>query len=369
MDKRKIILGGIGIAILLLGFFLKQKLGANDTLPEEKEGINAVVVNAMQVSNGIVEGEIEFTGRVTSKNRVDIFSEVGGISKYGSKAFKTGVDFRKGEALLYIDKREFESSLISTRSQFISSVASVIPDIKLDYKKSFEEWETYLNSLKSTEITKEIPEVNDAQLRLFLSGRNIYTSYHKLKELEARLGKYTIRAPFNGTLTEAYVNSGSLVRIGQQLGEFIDTENFELEASIEQSSISNLKKGMQVEFSNSNNGKTYSGILKRINAKVDPGTQLIKVFFEINDKDLKSGVYLEAKFKVREYESAVKLPLSSLVDNRYVFLIEKEKSKKHEVKVLNKNTEFIIVSGLPDNVTVITDRKNSAFEGSQVIKM
>ncbi len=44
----------------------------------------------------------------------------------------------------------------------------------------------------------------------FITGRGIVSSYYNLKNLEQRLSKYVISAPFSGILTEALVTEGTL---------------------------------------------------------------------------------------------------------------------------------------------------------------
>ena len=62
--------------------------------------------------------------------------------------------------------------------------------------------------------------------------------YYSIKNIEKRLSKYNITAPFNGVLTEALVTKGTLIRPGQKLGEFIDTSVFEIELAIEKRLLS-----------------------------------------------------------------------------------------------------------------------------------
>ena len=64
------------------------------------------------------------------------------------------------------------------------------------------------------------------------------------------MSKYQIRAPFSGTLTEALVSPGTLVRIGQKLGEFIDPSIYEMEVSINSEFANLLKVGNSVVLSN-----------------------------------------------------------------------------------------------------------------------
>lgn len=369
MNKRKLIVGGLGLILFAGAIFLRNYLSEMES-PPPKNGYNeAAVVRTMEVINDTQQVMLEVTGRIQASEKVDLFAEVSGKATYGNRAFKSGTFFRKGEILINIDDSEFKSSLISSKSQFLASIATVLPDIKLDFSDSYGDWEAYLKSYDIHKTTPALPKVDNDQLKLFLSGRGIYTSYFKIREAETRLDKFIIRAPYDGYLTEAFVNQGTLVRIGQQLGEFIKDSDFELEGSVNNSLISSLEIGMETEFELVGGNASFKGKLVRINQKVDPGTQLVKVYFSMFDKNLKPGMYLRTSVPVKKFSNAVELPLESIVEDAFVFTVSDSVARLSKVNILNKNTEKVIVSGLKNKDKVIIDRKNSAFEGSKVIEL
>ena len=58
---------------------------------------------------------------------------VAGKSK---KEFKAGQNYRKSEVLLKIDSKEFLANVKQSRTQLQNLVASVLPDIKLDFPEA-----------------------------------------------------------------------------------------------------------------------------------------------------------------------------------------------------------------------------------------
>ncbi len=370
MNKRKLIISLIGVGILVMSFVISSNLSSpKPESTQEKDKEVATVVRTAKVSVGEVNASIQVTGRVIAAERVDLFAEVNGISSYGSKPFKAGTSFKKGDVLLRIDSREFSSSLSSTKSQFMSTLAQVLPDLKLDYPDVYPTWKDYMIKLDVSKSLPILPEVKSEQLKLFLTGRNIYSSYYGIKEAETRLSKYVIRAPFTGSLTDASINQGTLVRSGQKLGEFIKSGLFELEGSVPYDQLNYLKKGMQIGFTDINTDNVYTGKLVRINEKVDPNTQLVKVYFQLNDTNLKSGLYLRGDVSTSLVQEAVKLPIQSLVENQFVFLVVNGKASKQPIKVISQDASVFIATGVPEGAEVIIDKKNSAFEGSTVIAM
>lgn len=244
-----------------------------------------------------------------------------------------------------------------------------MPDIKLDFADHSAQWQSYLDEIKVNEPLPPLPTSEDVKLNLFLSGRNIISNYYSIKEQESRLSKYYITAPFNGAITETYVDRSSLIRVNQQLGEFISTGDFELEASIEYDKLTNLKIGKEVLFKDLKTDKKFSGKLIRINEKVNANNQLVKVYFRILADDLKSGMYLEGNTSSNSYPNAVRLSATALVQSNQVYIVENGKAKLQKVEVLSSTPNEVIVTGLKAGTKVITDQHNSAFEGSEIIEM
>ncbi len=107
-----------------------------------------------------------------------------------------------------------------------------MPDIKLEFPKEQKKWDAYLNSIEVNRPIPELPVTNTQKEKFFVTGRKVFTTYYNIKNLEARLDKYILRAPYKGIVTESNINPGGLVRSGQKLGSFSNTSIYELELSV-----------------------------------------------------------------------------------------------------------------------------------------
>ncbi|MBC5991885.1 efflux RND transporter periplasmic adaptor subunit [Pontibacter cellulosilyticus] len=363
--KRRQIYIVAGVLVLVLAIFLSSRLGEEEqeeAPPREEK----VYVEVLQVKPDTVQSYVTLTGRVIPRDRIEIFAEVGGIFIDRGTPFKVGYDYRQGEVLVQIDSEEARQRMVSSKSAYMNVLAQVVPDLKIDFPEIYEPWRDYLVNFNVNGSLKPLPKVNSERQQLFLTGRNVYSQYYALKEQETQLGNYIIRAPFAGTLTEVLINEGTLVRVGQKLGEYIKTDVYELEAAISPSELQYLSKGDQVQLQVPNSTARYTGKISRINASIDNETQTVLVYIQVSDPKLKAGMYLTGKVKAQQFEQAVRLPRDVLVNGKSIYVVQDSTAKLQPAQVLKFTSDEVILGGLPEGALVMETSENAAFEGTKV---
>jgi multidrug efflux pump subunit AcrA (membrane-fusion protein) len=361
---RNILLSILGILLLAAAFFGGKALVEknNKPKPKFKKQIKTVFVN--NVVNKEVPIILSANGNLIAKNKIDIFSEVQGVLKSSKKAFKAGTKYYKGETLLSINSDEFYASLQSQKSNLNNLITAILPDLRLDYPNEFKKWESYLKGFDMNKSTPKLPVFSSDKEKYFISGRGVLTAYYNVKNLEVRFAKHKIKTPFPGILTEALVSPGTLVRVGQKLGEFIDPSVYEMEVSVSAAFADLLKVGNSVALSNLEKTNNYTGRVVRVNGKVDQVSQTIKAFIDVRHSDLKEGMFLEANLVVKSESEAIEIPRKLLVDNNAVYIV-----KNDSVLTLSKvnpvyfGAEKVIIKGLADNDKILSQTLPGAFDG------
>jgi len=305
----------LGIAVTI-GYFIATR---DKEIPTEiAKEVKTVFVQ--EVVNDTVPIIIPANGNLTAKNRLELYAEVQGVFRSSAHDFKPGQPYSRGQVLLNLDSSEYYASVQAAKSELYNLITSIMPDLRLDYPEYFEKWQTYLDGFDINKSTPQLPETASEKERYFITGRGIFSSYYNVKNLEQRLGKYRIVAPFSGILTEALVNKGTLVRSGQKLGEFIDTSVYELEVAVSKRFGDLLELGEEVMLSDRNDIEQFTGKVVRINGRVDQATQTIRVFIEVKGSDkLKEGMYLQANLEARDEPNAISIPRQLLVDNSQIY--------------------------------------------------
>ncbi|UAM98200.1 efflux RND transporter periplasmic adaptor subunit [Polaribacter litorisediminis] len=361
---RKIILAILGVLLIAGAIFLGKYFTDKNQKPRPKfkKSVKTVFVN--RVENKEIPVIIYANGNLSAKNKIEIFSEVQGVLNTANKAFKPGTNYTKGQVLLNINSDEFYASLQSQKSNLYNLITAVLPDLRLDFPSEFKTWETYLENFDMDKSVPELPEFSTNKEKYFISGRGILTAYYNVKNLEVRLSKHQIRAPFTGVLTEALVTNGSLVRVGQKLGEFIDTSIYEMEVSINAEFADLLKVGKSVTLTNSNKSEVYAGTVVRVNGRIDQVTQTINAYIDLKHPDLKEGMFLEANLKAKTIANALEIPRKLLVDNEAVYTVKKDSIlTKTKVNPVYFSAETVIIQGLNNGEKVLSQTLAGAFDG------
>lgn len=363
---RKIILSVLGVlfiigAVLFANYLIDNKHKPKPVIPKM---VKTVLTDT--VKNSTIPIVISANGNLTAKQRVELYSEVQGIFKTGSKLFKPGQKFNKGETLIRLDASEYYASVQSAKSSLYNSIAAIMPDLRLDFPNVFQKWQGYLNSFDLNKTTPKLPEISDEKENYFITGRGIVSAYYSVKNLEQRLTKYRISAPFSGILTEALVTEGTLVRSGQKLGEFINPSVYEMEVAISKSFADILKEGESVSLSSLDHTKTYEGEVSRVNGSIDATTQTITVYIEVNHADLKEGMYLEAKLNAEKVENAIEIDRNLLLDSEEIFVVNDSLLDVISVKPVHFSSEKVVLREVPNGTIILRKPVPGAYAGMHV---
>ena len=363
---RKWILFILGFVVIALSFQLSKKI-ANSNPPPRRQAEKVVKnVFTKEVINGSYNVQIPSNGVLEAYQRIKITSRVQGLMQTINPLFKSGQSYRKGQILVQIASSEFNSNVIAQRASLYNLITSVIPDLQLDFPQAYQSWKTYLKEFDVEKATPPLPDM-DEDVRLFISGRGIITSYYSLQNLEKSLTFYTIRAPFDGVLVAANVTEGSLIRPGQELGDFIAPDHYELKVALPKSYVEKIDVGAAVELKSIDTQKKYTGTVSRINAKVNTETQSVEVFIRVSSSELKEGVYLEALIGALEFNDVVALDRGLLNGDQELYLVEDDKLVLKKVEVAHFTDSHAVVRGLKDGVVVVAQPIIGAYQGMEVI--
>jgi membrane fusion protein (multidrug efflux system) len=176
----------------------------------------------------------------------------------------------------------------------------------------------------------------------------------------------TIRAPFAGVASVSLINPGTLVRVGQKLGEFISTEVYEMEASVSLFDANRLETDQQVSLTSEDIQGEFTGYIRRINRVLDPSSLTVKVYIHLQDPRLRDGMYMDAKAEGKAISGAVAVAKDLLVENNKLFTVENSILVLKPVRVVAERGDIAIVRGLANGTKILGEVWAEAREGMEI---
>ncbi len=370
MHRKKIFIAVIIIVILVSGYLLKDYFANLKELPNQKPPVvsaNYVRVSEVQYEN--IETEIVAFGRVTSSHSLNIIAEVGGRLLPGQVAFKPGENFRKGQVLFRIYDAEARLTLQSRKSEFLNQIVSILPDMKIDFNDNYEAWQQYFDQIEIDKPLQEFPEPKSTKEKTFLATRNILRDFYSIRSSEENLRKYTIYAPYDGSITAVNLEVGTIVNPGSNIASIIRTDELELEVPVEVKNIKWIVEGVPVMVMSEDEGRSWQGIIERIGDYVDPTSQSINVYISLDasqNPGLYDGLYLKAIIEGSTLENALEVPRRTLMNDNQVFVVENGTLKAKKVNIQKINRDNVLINGLTIGDSLVLEAPVNAFENMKV---
>lgn len=345
-----VVIGAVAFGIM--SYLASQKEEVKPPMIEKE--LPLVKTEKVEYSNAYVD--VEQTGRLISKGRVDLTAEVSGKMLAGDVPLIVGQSFKKGDILLRIYDEDAKLSLRAAKSRFLSSIANVLPDLKYDYADNYQNWLNFFNAIKINEALPELPPVKNENERIYLAGKNILNDYFSIQTSEIVLSRYTIKAPFDGAYSSVSLEVGSIANMGSRIARLIRTDVMELQVPISIEEVPYVNKGNKVDISYQ--GKTIIGKVDRVSEFVDPNSQSVLVYVEMKNQanfPLYEGMFMSAKFDQTELKNVMEIPRKSVFNFDEVYTVVDGKLDKQRVTVAKLDEYSAYISGLKEGSLVVIE--------------
>ena len=191
-----------------------------------------------------------------------------------------------------------------------------------------------------------------------------------LAKAEYEISKLIIHAPFAGVLENNTAELGSYLNRGSLCGTIIDLSQIKLIGFIPEVKIRKISVGAKAT------GKTVSGIITDgvvsfISKQADPVTKTfqVEITAENHESKIRDGETIEIAIEL-ESDLAHLLPQSVLTLNDEGTLgiraVLEGKVKFYEVRILRDQVNGLLLTGLPEQIDVITVGQEFVLDGQKV---
>ena len=355
----------LGIGSGLQGFFGSRKSPVRQMSFRESAQtvkVEPIVYKSREIAIGNM-------ARVISESAIDILSEVQGEIKRGSIPLKKGQTFSRGQILFKVDDREARLSLYAQKSNFMTAIAGILPELKLDYPDTYPRWQKYFDELSVEEKLPALPDINNSQEKVFFSTRDIVNQFYSIKSAEERLAKYIMRAPFSGSFIDVLQEVGGVVNGGTRVARVARSNQLELEMPIRVSDLNFVRKGLAVQIFKEGEEGSWPGKISRLSSTVDPTTQSANVYISFNPgrNQVLEGQYLRVEIPGNRLKDVMEIPRNAVFNKNQIYVVnDSNRLEVKSIQIEKFNEESLLFTGIPSGLRVVTDPMINAYENMPV---
>ena len=202
----------------------------------------------------------QYSGAVISKNDARISSEVEGRLTWVADV---GTVVKQGEVVAKLD----DIFLVQQRGEELATIQSEKAKLQL-YEKEVARFQRLIkqNNVAQNQLDQAISDRS-------VANSNITAARARLAQIEERISRSNLRAPFPGVISERFAQAGEWTQNGNPLVRLIDFDNPEVQVRVPQHIYPLIKIGDKIKVHNNN--LTVNATVKTI---VPVGTTASRLF-------------------------------------------------------------------------------------------
>jgi len=193
----------------------------------------------------------------------------------------------------------------------------------------------------------------------------------ELKGAQLAVSHLRPKAPFEGVINNKSVEVGSLVQVGSPLYELVRIDRLKARGQVPQQSVAQVTPGQKVRV-RPLDGESLNGVVTFVASAANPETRSFAVEVAVENPEQKriAGGSVNLRVALADVQATFISPayLSLGDDGRpgVKYVDEQNQVVFRTVKLLSVSTEGAWVTGLPDEIRLITRGGGFVSEGEQV---
>lgn len=303
----------------------------------------SVQVRAMEAQS--VSREIVVSGRTEAGRTVALRAETAGrvVAIY----VKRGMPVKKGVIIAELDMADRQATLREARA--------AASQRRVQYEAA---QQLFDRKLMSTVAVAE-------------SRANLEAALAAVKRIEVEIARTKIRAPFDGILDERPIEIGDYVRAGDIVARVLDPDPMIVVGDVAQQDIAYLRRGTE-GAARLVTGRKLPGKLRYVSSQADQATRTFRVELEVPNPDnqLVAGMTSEIRIPTNQVKAHYLSPALLSLGESGVVGVKAVNTDNivefHRVEIVRAGAEGVWVTGLPQDVRVITVGQGFVRPGDQV---
>ncbi len=279
-------------------------------------------VEVVRVTSKAVDRLVKLPGEFQPYLAVPIYAKLSGFVK--RVAVDRGSTVKQGQVLVTLEAPEMLSQVAEAQSK-----AQAVSLQKAEAEAKLASAQTTYDRLKAASATPGVVAENDVNVaqKTAEAAQALVRSYEdSIKAAQAQvqsvkdLQQYlTLKAPFDGVITERNVHPGALVGPGTgatPLLKLHQVSRLRLVVAVPEALVGAMVKGARVAFTvPAYPGETFYGVLNLVAHDLDEKTRSMPAELDVKNADLRlgAGMYPEVQWPVRRPQPSLLVSPTSIV--------------------------------------------------------
>jgi len=329
---------------------------------------------------------VESYGVVAPRTQTTLFAQVSGQIVEVTDAFREGEFFEKGDVLLKIDGRDYQT-LLTVSDSDLQFAKQNLEEEQARVVQAIGDWKRSGKTTPAPELALRKPQLAAARAQLS-------AALAKKSQAERNLERTKIIAPYAGRVLSKRVDIGQLISPSAILGEIYAVDYVEIRLPIKNKALKYIQlpesfrhqaktgANLLVEFKSNLGGsrQSWQGKIVRTEGAIDSNTNQLYVIAQIDDPynlsassianngvPIKIGQYLEASITGKKIEQAIVIPTSTLYQGNFVFLYKDGVVKRQPVSIAWRDSQNLMIeSGLEGGEQLVLTTLGEVTSGTAV---
>ena len=322
--------------LVLAGLLVFPQVGSSEEAAEDEEAAepSALSVDAVVVNGSAIADRVRTTGTLRAMESVELTVETPG--RITTLALREGNHVEAGELLLSVNNDELQAEKRRLTAQLTLAEANETRTARLLDEGGVSQ-ETYDQAQNEVEVLRA-----------------------DLDQVEARIAKTQVQAPFSGRLGLRYVSEGSYITPDTRIATLQRLDPINIDFSVPERYAGLVETGQQIVFSVRNSDTDYEAEVVAIEPRVTDETRALRVRARASNSDqrLQPGSFADVSLQLGELEDQIVVPNFAVVPDlgvNRVFLYKEGRAQPQEVAIgIRTPREIQITDGLAPGDTVIT---------------
>ena len=304
-----------------------------------------IKVKAKKIKSELRQSNVLVQGRTESNRNVLVSSETNGIVRE-----------------IFVKKGDFVK-----KDQILCKLSTDSRKAKLDEAKAL-----MLQKKLEWDASKVLVEKGYRSQTKAAGSKAAYDASKALViQMEEELENINIRSPFDGFFNDNLAEVGDFLSIGMPCGQVVDYNPILVIGQVSEQEIKKIKSDIQ-GYAVLSTGEKLNGLLSYVSKTADSKTRTFRIELEINNSnfDIKDGITAELFIPTKKVQAHLIPPSSLTLDSDGKIGVRHINSNNEvifsDVEIIGDEKELIWVTGLPEEITLITIGQEFVIEGQKV---